>query len=349
MADRFPTVGYGELPRKGRSCMFCQQGFGYSDEEPVRLPCQHVVGAACVRVWISYNNGCPICRADISDAGGSEPLHCRGPDFAMKDRRKVIQAGTRNALNYGPSKFYMEPDATLQSQDDLNQRFDGALHPAFRSNFQIQEHWDRAPEAFSGMPAPLASQPAPSVPAHRVSREAYPSHVGEPQDEMIHGQSSRRRSRAPPPEANHYHSRRRRHHSRSGPREMKVDSPNNEQSRHKHRRHRRQSRSPDGTAGDRRDRDDNSARRRHRRAHKSQDAESYEGRGSVHVGALIQPPQEKLDVKSRRTKRHQSSGHPEVNARRYRSHHGHPNGEDTTVEHEQDLNLPSPLREMSLD
>ena len=348
MADRFPIVGYGDLPRKGRSCIFCQQGFGYNDEEPVRLPCQHVVGAACVRVWMSYNNGCPICRADISDAGGSEPLHYRGPDFSMKDRRKVIQVGTRNALNYGPAKSYMEPDATLQSQDDLNQLLDEALHPAFRSNFQLQEHWDRAPEAFSGMPAPLACQPAPSVPAHRVSKQAFPSHVGEPQDERSHGQRRRRRSRAPSPEVNHHHSRRRRHHSKSGPREMKFDSANNEQSRHKHRRHRRQSRSPDGTAGDLRDRDDDSARRRHRRSHRSQDAKNYEGGGFVHVGAPTQSAQEEPDLERRQTKRHHGSRHSEVNVRRYRSQRDHPYRDDTIEEHGQDLNITSRLRGMSL-
>ena len=316
MADRFPIVGYGELPRKGRSCIFCQQEFGCSDEEPVRLPCQHVVGAACVRVWMSYNNGCPICRADISDAGGSEPLHYRGLDFAMQDRREIIQAGTRKALNYGSTNSYMEPDATLRSQDGLNQRLDEALHPAFRSNFQIQEHWDRAPEAFPGMPPPLASQPAPSVPAQSVSTEALPSSVGEPQDERVHGQSSRGRSRAPSPEANRHHSRRRRHHSKSGLREMKVDLASNDQSRHKHRRHPRQSRSSYGPAGDLRERHDDSPRRRHRRSHKFSDAANDEGRGPVHVGAHTpQSPHEKPEVRNRRTERHQSSGHAEVNVR----------------------------------
>lgn len=46
-------------------CVICRERFWPfdSDELPVRLPCNHVVGEDCLSAWIAERKGsCPVCR-----------------------------------------------------------------------------------------------------------------------------------------------------------------------------------------------------------------------------------------------------------------------------------------------
>ncbi|KAF1834017.1 hypothetical protein BDW02DRAFT_579887 [Decorospora gaudefroyi] len=42
-------------------------------ELPMELPCGHVFGEACIAKWIATKNTCPLCRAELSDAGRKYP------------------------------------------------------------------------------------------------------------------------------------------------------------------------------------------------------------------------------------------------------------------------------------
>ena len=75
MAEEFlrnlAQVGEADLP-KDSECGICQEKYGNVDshpgamDNPIRLPCQHVIGSDCIRRWVSPSehgkNTCPFCR-----------------------------------------------------------------------------------------------------------------------------------------------------------------------------------------------------------------------------------------------------------------------------------------------
>ncbi|KAL9137923.1 MAG: hypothetical protein Q9175_000878 [Cornicularia normoerica] len=71
--EGLPIVPLGELPTDS-TCMICLNTYGTESpdnggiaEGPVRLPCDHHVGSACITIWLSPDktakNSCPYCRA----------------------------------------------------------------------------------------------------------------------------------------------------------------------------------------------------------------------------------------------------------------------------------------------
>lgn len=72
MAEEFlrnlPQVGEADLP-EGSECDVCREKYGSHPgamDNPVRLPCQHVIGSFCISLWVSPfeqgKNTCPFCR-----------------------------------------------------------------------------------------------------------------------------------------------------------------------------------------------------------------------------------------------------------------------------------------------
>ena len=78
MAEAFlrqlPKVEKDILP-KGSDCPICQEKYGtispntWSTEVALRLPCQHIVGSECIRLWLhpdeAAKNTCPYCRYEF--------------------------------------------------------------------------------------------------------------------------------------------------------------------------------------------------------------------------------------------------------------------------------------------
>lgn len=71
--EGLPKIPVGELPTDS-TCMICLNAYGNGSldndgnaEDPVRLPCGHAVGFACISIWLSPDNigqnSCPYCRA----------------------------------------------------------------------------------------------------------------------------------------------------------------------------------------------------------------------------------------------------------------------------------------------
>lgn len=74
-----PILKLDELPEHSRICHICKDDFSSDkirnpDEDndiPVKLPCNHIMGSACLATWLNINNSCPLCRATLCDQQAS--------------------------------------------------------------------------------------------------------------------------------------------------------------------------------------------------------------------------------------------------------------------------------------
>ncbi|XP_028814822.1 E3 ubiquitin-protein ligase RLIM isoform X2 [Denticeps clupeoides] len=69
--ERFPTSKFDPAHSAGKTeCQICF--CDYSQGEKLRiLPCFHDYHVKCIDRWLQDNTTCPICRADVTDCGGS--------------------------------------------------------------------------------------------------------------------------------------------------------------------------------------------------------------------------------------------------------------------------------------
>jgi hypothetical protein len=72
------SVEISELGNDGRNCIICQERFGEANEDlpaefPYGLPCGHVVGSSCIRVWIEEAPNplriCTLCNLSFGIVG----------------------------------------------------------------------------------------------------------------------------------------------------------------------------------------------------------------------------------------------------------------------------------------
>lgn len=59
----------GDFMDPENSCCICYRNYCFTDieqgtEVPVQLACRHVFGGACIEIWASTNNNCPLCRGN---------------------------------------------------------------------------------------------------------------------------------------------------------------------------------------------------------------------------------------------------------------------------------------------
>lgn len=123
-----PAVSIEDLPPDETTCSICQESFVTKEDEdsyletPTRLPCNHIIGNHCLRLWIlPYGTGerCPLCRAvcllnnidyDTSDGletaldedvwadhQGGRPLSVGGRATVRRKRYEILQERVRNA------------------------------------------------------------------------------------------------------------------------------------------------------------------------------------------------------------------------------------------------------------
>ena len=69
-----PIIAIDEISRDERFCHICHEPYldGDEPEDPVDLPCGHIVGKACISRWLSPDDmepksSCPICRMSFFD------------------------------------------------------------------------------------------------------------------------------------------------------------------------------------------------------------------------------------------------------------------------------------------
>lgn len=62
--DELPDIKLSDIPKDSRSCNICMDPYGSTEnpENPVRLPCGHVIGRSCIARWLTTSNSCPLCR-----------------------------------------------------------------------------------------------------------------------------------------------------------------------------------------------------------------------------------------------------------------------------------------------
>ena len=65
--ESLPIVRSEDLPEDSHTCHICQELFDDPDpaveeeaENPVRLPCNHIMGSVCLAKWFSRNKSCPM-------------------------------------------------------------------------------------------------------------------------------------------------------------------------------------------------------------------------------------------------------------------------------------------------
>ncbi|CAF9922814.1 MAG: Ubiquitin-protein ligase [Heterodermia speciosa] len=84
--NALPTIDPETLHKEDQNCVICllsysspspaslQQNENPASENPIRLPCGHVIGQECLRKWLSpapaggNSNKCPLCRHHLFDA-----------------------------------------------------------------------------------------------------------------------------------------------------------------------------------------------------------------------------------------------------------------------------------------
>ena len=125
--QNLPIVVVDELPEDERRCHICHDPYLQGDEaeEPVRLPCGHHFGQACINRWLSPDDvepksTCPICRTSFftveyrSDSGLDENGNLEGEDVDARF------SGNADSFVFGEWNFAQLPrtatEATRQMQ-----------------------------------------------------------------------------------------------------------------------------------------------------------------------------------------------------------------------------------------
>lgn len=193
-----------------------------------------------------------------------------------------------------PSQGSPQPDYMLwawpeRQAQSVSQNLEAALHPALRSNFRLQQHWDRAPEQISSPSITKANsqeQISPPFvtdanPQLKAKGSAESSSIPEPGEEMTQGRHRRRRSRAPSPDnINRGENRKVRLENGSDGTELNNTG---EVPQRRHRRHRsHRSRSPDAKPREPHSRHGDHSRRRHHGSDKDRGATDREYGSSGH-------------------------------------------------------------------
>ena len=69
--DTLPILILDLLPEDHRNCPVCLERYSQQSEQPIRVPCGHIIGKNCLLTWLqsaprnanNNTNKCPICRA----------------------------------------------------------------------------------------------------------------------------------------------------------------------------------------------------------------------------------------------------------------------------------------------
>lgn len=96
MAGQFltslPKVSISDLPADRKTCIICTDEYNTAPEtdkpaeQPVRLPCLHVVGANCIAKWLmERSNSCPYCRREFFHRASGDAILEIGDDTAWME------------------------------------------------------------------------------------------------------------------------------------------------------------------------------------------------------------------------------------------------------------------------
>lgn len=75
LVDQLPAIDFHDLPNDSHACDICMEPFDSTDEpeQPVKLPCGHVMGRNCITKWLASSNTCPLCRRILVDHEAFNP------------------------------------------------------------------------------------------------------------------------------------------------------------------------------------------------------------------------------------------------------------------------------------
>ncbi|KAI9866501.1 MAG: hypothetical protein M1813_001052 [Trichoglossum hirsutum] len=98
-------VPIGSLPKEDRTCSICMDPFGEveptggTSETPVKLPCGHIFGYACIKTWLKEHCTCPACRRKLE----SEIVHS-SPSYPSRERvRNTHRLSAERSIQLQPN------------------------------------------------------------------------------------------------------------------------------------------------------------------------------------------------------------------------------------------------------
>lgn len=117
-----PMMKLDELPEHSQICHICKEHFfgdhnrnpeeddgnnnrnpDEDEDTPLKLPCNHIMGYACLATWLKHNNSCPLCRATLCEQTPSPfaNIISQLPDaeFAILSQRSTEALRDVNALD----------------------------------------------------------------------------------------------------------------------------------------------------------------------------------------------------------------------------------------------------------
>lgn len=59
--EQLPDINLKDFPNE-LDCHICMEPFKNADENPVQLPCGHILGRNCISKWLETSTTCPLCR-----------------------------------------------------------------------------------------------------------------------------------------------------------------------------------------------------------------------------------------------------------------------------------------------
>lgn len=95
---------------EGECCAICLDKYGTLSRETgtievaIRLPCNHLIGSACIATWLQENNSCPICRREFFPARPRPYLEhgildSEENNYLEEDEVDEAEITERNAVN----------------------------------------------------------------------------------------------------------------------------------------------------------------------------------------------------------------------------------------------------------
>lgn len=127
-----PRITLQDLPKDSRQCPICLDDYDQASadqvaEEPVKLPCSHMVGSRCLEIWLNEPN----------EANKATCPHCRYELFQESTSPEIDRSSTHSEQSI-PSAFdYGESDGF--DQDFVDRRVANLIEIAAPSSFSARD------------------------------------------------------------------------------------------------------------------------------------------------------------------------------------------------------------------
>jgi len=119
---KLPVISMRAIPADEHTCGICLDAYLTGDrlEQPIKLPCGHILGHECIAEWLSpeedvQQNTCPLCRYELFPKDAVSPMSRDRPQsprlqVRTPQHQREFEARVQSLLNIDPD--FEVPDAT---------------------------------------------------------------------------------------------------------------------------------------------------------------------------------------------------------------------------------------------